>query len=101
MLAFNEARRQLLTNLFVLVEYLNMLKQIMRQGENLSTAAIKYLAHLPPGIQGTLDLIPEHIGSLGKIIKGEEVFSNVGRVAPTSSLVRFMSAKDDGMGCQV
>ena len=93
---FIKTRGQLMANLLVMVEYFKMLKQVTRQGESLSTAAIKYLAHLPPGMQGTLDLIPQHIGALNEILKGEEVFSNVGRVAPTSSLVRFMSAKDDG-----
>ena len=29
------------------------------------------------------------------MIKGREVFSNVGQVAPTSTLTRFISAKDD------
>ena len=93
---FLKVRGQLLANLLVMVEYFNMLKRITRLGESLSTAAIKYLAHLPPGMQGTLDMIPQHVGALNEILKGEEVFSNVGRVAPTSSLVRFMSAKDDG-----
>ena len=95
-LKFLEARRQILENLLMLVEYFKMLKRITREGESLSTAAIRYLAHLPPGMQGTLDLIPQHVGALNEILKGEEVFSNVGRVDPTSSLVRFMSAKDDG-----
>jgi hypothetical protein len=29
------------------------------------------------------------------VIKGREVFSNVGSVAPTSTLLRFITAKDD------
>ncbi|MFQ5577782.1 MAG: hypothetical protein ACE5G8_12440, partial [Anaerolineae bacterium] len=94
--AFVEQRGLVIANLLVMTRYLNMLKHITRQGESISTAAIKYLAHLPPGMQGTLDSIPQHVGALNEIIKGEEVFSNVGRVSPASSLVRFMSAKDDG-----
>lgn len=94
---FQEKRADLLANLLVLTEYFKMLKRITRQGESISTAAIQYLAHLPPGMQNTLDLIPEHIGALNEILKGEEVFSNVGRVAPASSLVRFTSAKDAGV----
>ncbi|RME50413.1 MAG: hypothetical protein D6796_02990, partial [Caldilineae bacterium] len=94
--AFLEQRNLLLANLLVMTGYFGMLKHITRQGESLSTAAIKYLAHLPAGVQGTLDAIPQHVGALNEILKGEEVFSNVGRVSPTSSLVRFMSAKDDG-----
>lgn len=94
---FQEKRADLLANLLVLTEYFKMLKRITRQGESISTAAIQYLAHLPPTMQNTLDLIPEHIGALNEILKGEEVFSNVGRVAPASSLVRFTSAKDAGI----
>jgi hypothetical protein len=33
---------------------------------------------------------------LNEVIKGDEVYSNVGRVAKGSSITRFMSAKDDG-----
>src|SRR5262249_22841749 len=36
------------------------------------------------------------IGMLNEILKGCEVFSNVGQIARTSSLTRFMSARDDG-----
>jgi hypothetical protein len=73
-----------------------MLKDITRQGESLSTAAIQYLANLPASMQGTLDMIPQHVGALNEILKGEEVFSNVGQVVRSGSLIRFMSAKDDG-----
>jgi hypothetical protein len=51
---------------------------------------------LPPALQRVLDQIPQKIGVLNEIIKGEEVFSNVGKVARGSSLVRFSSARDDG-----
>jgi len=47
-------------------------------------------------MQYVLDQIPQRIGFLNEIIKGNEVFSNVGRVAPGTSLTRFISAKDDG-----
>ena len=93
---FQEKRGLLMANLVIMTEYFQMLKRITRQGESISTAAIKYLAHLPPGMQGTLDSIPQHVGALNEILKGDEVFSNVGRVSPASSLIRFMSAKDDG-----
>jgi pSer/pThr/pTyr-binding forkhead associated (FHA) protein len=89
-------RRALLDHLLALAEYLAALKRITRQGESFNVATIKLLAHLPPTMQGTLDLIPQRIGVLNEIIKGQEVFSNVGQVAPASSLERFMSAKDDG-----
>jgi hypothetical protein len=42
-----------------------------------------------------LDTIPGRFEILNDIIKGREVFSNVGAVAPTSTLTRFITAKDD------
>jgi hypothetical protein len=42
-----------------------------------------------------LDKIPSRFDVLNDIIKGREVFSNVGAVAPTSTLTRFITAKDD------
>jgi hypothetical protein len=94
--AFVNQRRTLLDHLLALAEYLAALKRITRHGESFNVATLKLLAHLPPTMQGTLDLIPQRIGVLNEIIKGQEVFSNVGQVAPASSLTRFMSAKDDG-----
>ena len=66
------------------------------RGESFNTATIRLLAHLPSSMQHLLDQIPQRIGVLNEIVKGNEVFSNVGRVAPGTSLTRFMSAKDDG-----
>ncbi len=42
-----------------------------------------------------LDQVPSRFDVLNDIIKGREVFSNVGAVAPTSTLTRFITAKDD------
>jgi hypothetical protein len=42
-----------------------------------------------------LDQVPAKIDVLNDVVKGREVFSNVGAVAPTSTLRRFMTAKDD------
>jgi hypothetical protein len=47
-------------------------------------------------MQYLLDQIPQRIGALNEVIKGNEAFSNVGRVAPGTSLSRFISARDDG-----
>jgi hypothetical protein len=46
-------------------------------------------------LQRLLDKIPERFEVLNNLIKGREVFSNVGAVSPTSTLTRFMTAKDD------
>lgn len=93
---FSQARNQFLSHLQAFSEILVSIKGITLRGENFNVATIKLLAHMPQSIQRAMDQIPQHISSLNEIIKGEEVFSNVGRVASGSSLTRFISAKDDG-----
>ncbi len=93
---FAEARRVLLAHLRAFGELLALLKDVTLRGESFSTATLRLLAHLPPSMQHLLDSIPQRIGMLNEIVKGNEVFSNVGRVAAGSRLCRFMSAKDDG-----
>ena len=65
------------------------------QGESTTAGALKLLAHLPQPIQRLLDKIPERFEVLNHLIKGREVLSNVGAVSPSSTLTRFMTAKDD------
>lgn len=93
---FAPIRNRLFTYLASFGEMLDTVKAIGMRGESFSNATIRMLAHLPQGMQHLLDQIPQRIGVLNEIIKGEEVFSNVGRVAEGSTLRRFMSAKDDG-----
>jgi hypothetical protein len=95
-LAFDQARRQLLAYLKAFGALLDALKSVTMRGESFNIATIRLLAHLPASMQHLLDQIPQHIGILNEIIKGSEAFSNVGRVAPGTSLTRFISAKDDG-----
>ena len=71
------------------------LKEIALQGESVSVGAIKMLAHMPPIFQQIMVHIPDHFELLNNIIKGQEVFSNVGAVVATSTLSRFVTAKDD------
>ncbi|PJF35930.1 MAG: hypothetical protein CUN49_08035 [Candidatus Thermofonsia Clade 1 bacterium] len=87
------------------LEYLGMLqkfgevllayKDVTMRGESLSTSTIRLLGGLPPAVQRLLDSLPSHFDMLNDTIKGQEVFSNVGQVAATSSLRRFNTAKDD------
>jgi hypothetical protein len=70
-------------------------KEIATLGESTSVASIKLLAHMPTPLQRLLDDIPGRFDVLNDIIKGREVFSNVGAVAKTSTLTRFITAKDD------
>jgi hypothetical protein len=76
-------------------------KEIAVQGESASVGAIKLLAHLPLPIKHLLDQVPARYEKLNNIIKGTEVLSNLGAVAESSSLTRFMTAKDDNQQKQL
>ncbi|MGD9100071.1 MAG: hypothetical protein PVF45_06290 [Anaerolineae bacterium] len=93
---FDKARREMLAYLNAFNQVLDALKAVTMRGESFNTASIRMLAHLPASMQNLLDQVPQRIGVLNEIIKGTEVFSNVGRVAQGSSLSRFCSARDDG-----
>lgn len=92
---FNHLQKIYLASLAGFGTYLSRAKEVGSQGQSASVGAIKLLAHLPLPIQRLLDKIPERFEVLNNLIKGREVFSNVGAVAPNSSLTRFMTAKDD------
>jgi hypothetical protein len=76
-------------------ELLARYRHIALAGQSTSTASIRFLGHLPPAMQKLLDNIPGKFDVLNEIIKGEEVFSNMGRVSKGSTLRRFITAKDD------
>ncbi|MGC1376852.1 MAG: hypothetical protein WA821_11535 [Anaerolineales bacterium] len=92
---FDQAQREYLATLAGFSTIFGKLKEIAVQGESASVGAIKLLAHLPPAFQRLLDRIPERFEMLNNVLKGREVFSNVGAVAPSSTLKRFVTAKDD------
>ena len=71
-------------------------KAVAIRGASINLAILKLLVGLPSWLQHLLRQIPERFPMLNEIIRGDEVYSNVGRVASGSSLVRFMTAKDDG-----
>ncbi len=93
--AFDKSQRLYLASLGGLGTILAKAKEIAIQGESSSVGAIKLLAHLPAPLQKLLDKIPERFDLLNNMLKGREVFSNVGAVAPSSALSRFITAKDD------
>lgn len=93
---FEEERRLFCRDLYIFGTLLRALKQVTIRGESFSTAALRLMAHLPGAVQNLVDLIPQKVGILNEILKGREVFSNVGQVASASSITRFASARDDG-----
>jgi hypothetical protein len=92
---FEEARREYLVTLQAFGQILRRYKAVTLKGGSVSTATIKLLAGLPNSVQRLLDGLPGHFDVLNDLVKGQEVFSNVGQVAPYSSLTRFNTAKDD------
>lgn len=92
---FTDMRGSLLAQLSYFGELLEAYKAVARQGESTSAATMKLLGHLPGPVRELLNQIPQHIDVLNEVLKGEEVISNVGRVANGASLTRFASAKDD------
>jgi len=95
---FDQLQRTYLATLAGFGAVMSRAKEIANRGETTSVSAIKLLAHLPPALQRLLDDIPGRFEVLNDVIRGREVFSNVGAVAPDSTLVRFITAKDDNEG---
>jgi hypothetical protein len=89
-------RTLLVGNLRAFSHILDANKAVAIRGESFSVAIIDLLVGLPIWLQTLLKEIPEQFSSLNEIIRGDEVYSNVGRVVQGSTLKRFMTAKDDG-----
>ncbi|HTP09851.1 MAG TPA: hypothetical protein VMP08_16455, partial [Anaerolineae bacterium] len=92
---FDQVQRVYLATLAGYGEFMSRAKEIALTGESASVGTIKLLAHMPQALQRLLDRVPGRIDMLNDLIKGREVFSNVGAVARSSTLTRFATAKDD------
>jgi hypothetical protein len=92
---FSQYQRDYLAVLAGFGQVLNQAKEIGVRGESASAGSIKLLGNMPAPLQRMLDAVPGQFDLLNDLIKGREVFSNVGQVAPGSSLTRFSTAKDD------
>ena len=92
---FDQVQRHYLARLAGFGAVMSRTKEIALTGESASVGTIKLLAHMPQPLQRLLDRIPGRIDVLNDLIKGREVFSNVGQVARSSTLTRFATAKDD------
>ncbi|MBE7473960.1 MAG: hypothetical protein DPW09_23785 [Anaerolineae bacterium] len=92
---FDRLQREYLATLAGFGQILEQVKASARAGESLSLNALKLLAHFPAPLQHLLEKVPASFDLLNDLLKGREVFSNVGAVVPGSTLTRFISAKDD------
>ena len=92
---FDTLQRTYLTTLGAVGVVFAQAKRLASQGQSASVGTIKLLAHLPTPLQRLLDTVPDRFDLLNDLIKGREVFSNVGAVVKTSTLTRFITAKDD------
>lgn len=92
---FDRLQRSYLATLAGFGLLLGRSKEVAGSGESASVGGLKMLAHMPVPIQRLLDKVPNRFEVLNDLLKGREVLSNVGAVAPTSSLTRFITAKDD------
>jgi hypothetical protein len=92
---FDALRRTYLATLAGFGELLNKGKELARLGESTIIGALKLMAYLPAPLQQVLNKVPDQFELLNDLLKGREVISNVGAVVPSSSLTRFISAKDD------
>ncbi|MEW5961001.1 MAG: hypothetical protein AB1801_25015, partial [Chloroflexota bacterium] len=92
---FDHLQRTYLAALAGFGAVMSKAKEIAVAGESAGVGTIKLLAHMPTPLQRMLDAVPGRFDVLNDIIKGREVLSNVGAVAPASTLTRFITAKDD------
>jgi hypothetical protein len=93
---FEEQRVALIDTLRELTLLLDASKSVAVRGDSFAEGIFNVLANLPSGLQNVLRFIPEQFEFLNEITRGNEIYSNIGRVAPGSSLARFITAKDDG-----
>lgn len=93
--AFSEARRDYLSILAGFCAVLARAKQRAKTGDNHGLATLRLIANLPPSLKTLLEKIPDKFEVLNDLLRGREVFSNLGAVVKTSSLTRFITAKDD------
>ncbi len=92
---FDDLQRKYLLTLASLGEVFHQAKEVAISGQSASVSSLKMLAHFPAPLQKLLDSYSGRFGWVNDMIKGREVFSNIGRVVYTSTLSRFMTAKDD------
>ncbi|MDM8528389.1 hypothetical protein QUF58_09285, partial [Anaerolineales bacterium HSG24] len=89
---FDKYQRTYLASLAGFGMVLSKSHDIANSGE---ASATKLLAKMPLPLQRMFDNMPSRFDVLNDVIRGRELFANIGLAPPRSSLKRFMSAKDD------
>lgn len=92
---FDALQRKYLSALAGFGKVLAQLKDNAMQGGSNSVKTMKLLAHVPVQVQRWMDKIPHKFEVLNDLIKGREVFSNIGAVPSHATVTRFSTAKDD------
>jgi hypothetical protein len=92
---FDQAQRTYLAALAGFGQILHRAQEIGRRGEDASAGSLKLLANVPAPVQRLLNAAPNRFDLLNDLMKGRELFADVGQLAPGSSLTRFSTAKDD------
>ncbi|MCB8962860.1 MAG: hypothetical protein H6651_21285 [Ardenticatenales bacterium] len=92
---FDRVQRHYLALLAGFGQLFSAARELATRGESASVGSIRLLAYMPTSWQRLLDRIPNQVGLLNDLIKGQEVFSNLGAAPRDSSIARFMTAKDD------
>ncbi|NDJ51674.1 MAG: hypothetical protein GYB68_01160, partial [Chloroflexi bacterium] len=99
--AFMEFKAQHATLTAGLIAFGHLLKankSVALRGSSLTLAFLNLVSRFPPALENFLIKFWQPFPALNEVIRGDEVYSNVGVVAPGSSLQRFITAKDDGQG---
>jgi hypothetical protein len=92
---FDRLQRTYLATLAGFGAVMSRAKEMALMGKSTTMGSIKLLAHMPIPLQRMLDKIPGRFNVVNDLVKGREIISNLGAVAPSSSLTRFITAKDD------
>jgi hypothetical protein len=92
---FSQLRNQLIQSIYHFGQLMLLHKKLALTGEMANLTSLKLLGHLPDAMQSMFGKLPQKFDFLNEMLSGEEVFSNVGRVAHGASPVRFISARDD------
>jgi hypothetical protein len=92
---FDTERKAYLTAFRTFGELMMSYKAMTMQGESISTSTLRLLGNLPNSVRRVLNEIPDRVEVINDVVKGQEVFSNVGQVSAGSSIQRFITAKDD------